>query len=205
MVVQAGKLEESMFSVKRVGRFLAGSAVAVLMSLVMLGGASAADQAYTSVSEPSLAAGDAIPAPEGRKVLTVSGMISGTNMGDTAVFDAATLERLGIVGYTTETAWSDNPIAFEGVLFSSLLNVVGADAGATTLKITALNDYAIEIPIEDARELATVLALKADGAYMSVRDKGPLWLVYSRHINSEFGTDKYNARWIWQIATIEVK
>jgi len=40
---------------------------------------------------------------------------------------------------------------------------------------------------------------------MSVRDKGPLWLVYPRHMNSQFGNDKYNARWIWQIATIEVQ
>ena len=43
------------------------------------------------------------------------------------------------------------------------------------------------------------------GKNMSVRDKGPLWLVYPRHMNAQFGNDKYNARWIWQIATNEVQ
>ena len=71
--------------------------------------------------------------------------------------------------------------------------------------IAALNDYAIEVPIDDAREWPTMLALKADGKFMSVRDKGPLWLVYPRHMNAQFGNDKYNARWIWQIATTEVQ
>ena len=186
-----------------------GLVMAVLVGVLVFAGASgklAADEhGYTTVSSQSLAAGDAIPAPEGKKILTVSGRISGANMGDAAVFDVATLEKVGVVRFTTETAWSDNPITFDGVLLASLLDVIGAEAGASSLKITALNDYAIEVPIEDAREWPTILALKADGKYMSVRDKGPLWLVYPRHINAEFGTDKYNARWIWQIATIEVK
>lgn len=126
-------------------------------------------------------------------------------MDGAAVFDAATLECIGVVQYTTETAWSDNPITFDGVLLSAVLDVIGADSGASSLKITALNDYAIEVPIDDAREWPTMLALKADGKYMSVRDKGPLWLVYPRHMNAQFGNDKYNARWIWQIATTEVQ
>ena len=100
-----------------------------------------------------------------------------------AVFDVATLESLGVVRFNTETAWSDNAITFEGVLFANLLDAVGASDGAAALNITALNDYAIEIPIEDARNLLTMLALKADGKYMSVRDKGPLWPVYPRRIN----------------------
>jgi len=181
----------------------------MLMGALIIAGASgklAADEhSYTEVSSRMLAAGDTIPAPSGKKILTVTGNISNANMNGAAVFDAATFELIGLVNFTTETAWNDAPVSFDGVLLGRLLDVVGADAGATSLKITALNDYAIDVPIEDAREWPTILALKADGKYMSVRDKGPLWLVYPRHVNAEFGTDKYNARWIWQIATIEVQ
>jgi len=67
--------------------------------------------------------------------------------------------------------------------------VIGANADATILKVTALNDYTIEVPIADAKEWPTILALKADGENMSVRDKGPLWLVYPRHMNAQFGND----------------
>ena len=190
-------------------RFAIGPTVAVLLGALVFAGAGdnlAADEhGYTSVSDQTLAAGDAIPTPSGRKFFTVTGNISGANMDGAAVFDAATLERIGVVQYTTETAWSDNPITFDGVLLSAVLDVIGADSGASSLKITALNDYAIEVPIDDAREWPTMLALKADGKYMSVRDKGPLWLVYPRHMNAQLGNDKYNARWIWQIATTEVQ
>ena len=190
-------------------RFAIGPTVAVLLGALVFAGAGgnlAADEhGYTSVPDQTLAAGDAIPTPSGRKILTVTGNISGANMDGAAVFDAATLERIAVVQYTTETAWSDNPITFDGVLLSAVLDVIGADSGTSSLKITALNDYAIEVPIDDAREGPTLLALKADGKYMSVRDKGPLWLVYPRHMNAQFGNDKYNARWIWQIATTEVQ
>ena len=186
-----------------------GPVMALLLGALVFAGAGgklAADEhGYTAVSPQTLAAGDAIPAPTGRKVLAVSGNISGANMGATAVFDMATLESVGVVRYTTETVWSESPITFDGVLLSAVLDVIGANASATTLKVTALNDYAIEVPIAHAREWPTILALKADGEYMSVRDKGPLWLVYPRHMNAQFGNDKYNARWIWQIATIEVQ
>lgn len=198
-----------MLAVVNYRNFAVGAAVAILLGLSVLAGASgklAADEhGYTSVSSQTLAAGDAIPAPEGRKILAVSGDISAANMDGAAVFDAATLEKIGVVRFTTETAWSDNPITFDGVLLSAVLDVVGAGSAAASLRITALNDYAIDVPIEDAREWPTILALKADGKYMSVREKGPLWLVYPRHMNAEFGNDKFNARWIWQIATIEVQ
>ncbi len=93
----------------------------------------------------------------------------------------------------TETAWSDNPITFDGVLMSAVLDVIGANAYATKLKGKALNDYAIEVSIADAREWPTILAVKANGKYMSVRDKGPLWVVDLRHMSAQFGNDKYNA------------
>lgn len=36
-----------------------------------------------------------LPAPTGKPVLTISGKITNTNEGDTAVFDVAALEKLG--------------------------------------------------------------------------------------------------------------
>ena len=87
----------------------------------------------------------------------------------------------------------------------AVLDVIGLNADATTLKGKSLNDYPIEVSIADAREWPTIVAVKLDGKYMSVRDKGPLWLVDLRHMRAQFGNDKFNACWIWQIATIEVQ
>lgn len=177
------------------------------VSIPLLGGskASASSSAYEVVEEGNLSQRQAIPRPHHKPVLTVSGRVSNTNQGDAAVFDMATLERVGVVRYTTPTAWTPKPVTFEGVLLERLLEVLKVPANATTLKMTALNDYSIEIPIADARKWPVMLAVKADGEYMSVRDKGPVWVVYPRHVNQELGNRQYNARWIWQLARIEVR
>ena len=88
---------------------------------------------------------------------------------------------------------------------SAVLDVIGSNTETTTLKGKPLNDYPIEASIADAREWPTIVAVKLDGKYMSVRDKGPLWLVDLRHMSAQFGNGKFNACWIWQIATIKVQ
>jgi hypothetical protein len=177
------------------------------VSIPLFGGskASASSSTYEVVEEGSLNQRQAIPRHHHKPVLTVSGRVSNTNQGDAAVFDMATLERVGVVRYTTPTAWTPKPVTFEGVLLERLLEALKVPANATTLKMTALNDYSIEIPIADVRKWPVMLAVKADGEYMSVRDKGPVWVVYPRHINQELGNRQYNARWIWQLARIEVR
>ena len=88
---------------------------------------------------------------------------------------------------------------------SAVLDIIDSNAEANTLKGKSLNDYPIEVSIADAREWPTIVAVKVDGKYISVRDKGPLWLVDLRRISAQFGNNKFNACWIWQIATIKVQ
>ena len=68
--------------------------------------------------------------------------------------------------------------------------------------LPALNDYRVRIPIADFRRWPVMLALKMNGQYMSVRDKGPIWVVYPNHLDPELGQDAYQARWIWQLVEI---
>ena len=50
---------------------------------------------FCSVMLPSAYA-EKLPAPTGKPVLTISGKIGNTNVGDKAVFDLAMLEKLGM-------------------------------------------------------------------------------------------------------------
>ncbi len=79
--------------------------------------------------------------------------------------------------------------------------------GATGDRIVsiALNDYSAEMPMEDARKYGVLLALKRDGEYMTVRDKGPLFIIYPFDSNPDLKAQKYYSRSVWQIARIEVK
>ena len=61
------------------------------------------------------ASADPLATPTGEPILTISGAVEKTNQGDTAVFDSAMLELLGMATITTTTPWYDHPVKFEGV------------------------------------------------------------------------------------------
>ncbi len=143
-----------------------------------------------------------LPAPEAQVILTVSGNIAVTNAGDVAEFDRAMLEALPQVTLTTTTAWTEGQTTFQGPLVRDVLQLVEASGELVTA--TALNDYAVEIPSVDFEEYDVLLALLMDGERMSVRDKGPIWIVYPQDDHAELQTVEYNARWIWQLRSLNV-
>ena len=85
----------------------------------------------------------------------------------------------------------------------TLLRAVGA-SGERVVAI-ALNDYMTEIPIVDFEQYDVLLALKRDGAYMPVRDKGPLFIVYPFDSFSELQAQKFYNRSAWQLAQLIVQ
>lgn len=161
-----------------------------------------ASKVYQTITEPSLKPGMEIPEPTGPVVLTVNGRIKSAKP---VRFDFATLESLGLIRFTTPTNWTKDAATFEGVLLSALLDVVGADPAATSLKLTALNDYESPAPMADGRKWPVMLALKRDGEYMSRRDRGPIWMIYPQHAYPEVGQREYLSRWVWQLKAITVE
>lgn len=146
---------------------------------------------------------DLLPAPEGEVVLTVSGKIAATNGDGVAALDLAILEGMGLVSFETETIWTQGGQIFEGVPLVTLLERLGAKG--EVIAASALNDYTVEIPLSDAVEGGPIIAFRQNGAALSVRDKGPLWVVYPYDDRSEYQTEVIYARSIWQLARIEVK
>lgn len=149
------------------------------------------------------ASSEDLPPPDGETILTVSGAIGRTNREGVASFDRAMLEALGETGFTTSTIWTDRAHRFTGVSLARLLEAVDA-WGATTLSATAINDYAVSIPVSDAVEGGPVVVYAIDGAPMSVRDKGPLWLLYPFDDVPDYRNEVIYARSIWQLDRIVV-
>ena len=141
--------------------------------------------------------------PQGKVILTISGAIKVTNANDTAVFDMAMIEAIGLESFSTTTPWYNGPVKFEGVRMSKLLDLVGASG--TTVTALALNDYKTDIPLDDFRKYPALLATKRDGAYMPVKDKGPLFIVYPYDSDITLKHHVYYARSAWQVARLIVK
>lgn len=136
---------------------------------------------------------------ENETILTVTGAIANGE----ARFDRAALEALGVVEVRTSTEWTEGRPVFRGPRLSALLDAVGADGD--TLRAVALNDYAVEIPAADATRFNVILAMAQDGEPLSVRRKGPIWIVYPRDDDTTLQTPLYNSRSIWQLKAIDVR
>jgi hypothetical protein len=165
----------------------------VVGSLFVLGG----------IVGATLASAGSLPAPSDKPILTISGKIDTTNKDDTAQFDRAMLESLGMVTVETTTPWYNGPVKFEGVPLDKLMKQVGAKG--ERVSVVALNDYSSEIPIEDFAKYNVILALKRNGQYMPVRDKGPLFIIYPFDSNPELKSQTFYGRSVWQVAKIVVK
>lgn len=150
----------------------------------------------------SVSAAD-IALPDGDVILTISGAITETNTDGAATFDLAMLAEMPVVNIETTTVWTDGLQSFTGVAINDLLDHVGATG--TTLRATAINDYAVEIPVEDWTESGPIIAYLNNGAPMSVRDKGPLWIVYPFDQNAEYQSEVVYSRSIWQLDRIVVE
>ncbi len=145
----------------------------------------------------------ALDAPHGDVILTISGDLTHPNVGRTAQFDLEMLEALQGRSGSMETPWTAGKVTFSGPLFRAVLDAAGAHG--STLKVVALNDYAAEMPVQDAAALDTILATRMDGEVMSVREKGPLFLVYPFDKDAALYNEKYFSRSVWQIKAIEVR
>ena len=140
--------------------------------------------------------------PQGVTMLTVSGSITNTNAGDTAVFDLEMLRALPATTFETSTIWTEGVQSFTGVELHTLLETVGAVG--ESLRATAINDYAIEIPVDEVLPGGALVAYENNGSPMSVRDKGPLWVVFPYDSSTDFQKEVIYSRSIWQLDRIEV-
>lgn len=136
-------------------------------------------------------------------ILRVDGKISRPSNPEGARLSRNDLQGIGWAQFTTKTPWYDNPTTFAGVPMAALMRAVGARG--TMLRVHALNDYVSEIPISDFATWGVLLALKRDGRYMPIRDKGPLFVVYPYDRNPILRNELFYARSVWQVDRMTVE
>ena len=152
------------------------------------------------LTAPSLAA--PLQSPEGPVMLTITGKITQTNADGRAEFDRAMLDALPQHTTRSETPWYDGVQDFSGPEMLALLELVGATGDTVT--VTALNDYSSQIPFEDFRDYNIILANRLNGEILSVRDKGPSFVIYPFDEHRELYNEVTFGRSVWQVTAISV-
>lgn len=112
----------------------------------------------------------------------------------------AMLAKLTQKSMTVQTPWYPTPKTFEGPLLRDVLKLAGIKSGQ--IRLVALNDYTISIPVSDAFQYDVIVARLLNGKPMSVREKGPLFVVYPFHEHEELRKTDYYRRCSWQLRRI---
>lgn len=156
---------------------------------------------YTGLLAGSLllASSAAWAEPDEGTLLEVTGRIA----GDTVDLDRAALRALPTATLSTSTVVTDGTHQFTGFLMRDLLDRLEAEGEQVVA--TALNDYVVEIPIEDFYDFDVIVAYSMDGTVLDRSGKGPLWIVYPRDDYETLQDIRYDYRWVWQLHHLDVQ
>ncbi|MEP4380364.1 MAG: hypothetical protein ABJ215_00455 [Alphaproteobacteria bacterium] len=178
-------------------------AVAVFAFAVLVGPAGAAD----------------LPNPGETVILTIGGAVTRSNRGapdhfaasflktqeydytKAAAFDVPMLERLGMVKTTIKAAPWPRAITLEGPRLVDVLMAAGWNG--TKITMVALDGFAVEISAADIAAREWIVGIKADGAYLPIGGRGPVWIVYQ--VPGGQGTEEDEARWPWAVFYISAE
>jgi hypothetical protein len=153
----------------------------------------AAAQAFDMPSTP----------PKGPVLIKITGNIGAKNTPDAAAFDQALLDALPQKTYATKTPWFKEPMQFTGPLLRDVLASVKAKG--TLLNALALNDYKVLIPMDDATKYDVIVATKMNGKAISVREKGPIFIMYPFDDVPDLKNGVFYSRSIWQLQSVSVQ
>ena len=119
-------------------------------------------------------------------------------------YTEAELLALPQVTIRTHTDFTDGAVTFVGPLARDAVSALPKGT-ATVAHLVAANDYAHDIPLSDFTDYSVILALSADGKRLSLRDKGPIWVMYPIDDHPELKDPVYNPRLVWQLTQIELR
>lgn len=108
----------------------------------------------------------------------------------------------------TSTDWTDGVLTFTGPLvrdvIAAVMQTTELPEDGSALAI-AINEYVVEIPITDFSRYDVIFALEMEGERLTLRDKGPIWIVYPRDDHPQLVDPTVNARWVWQLERLELQ
>ncbi|MDH2433760.1 molybdopterin-dependent oxidoreductase [Pokkaliibacter sp. MBI-7] len=141
------------------------------------------------------------PAPMDDVILTVSGDIK-ANSGKDVDFDRAMLAALPQSEINTGTPWTEGVHNYKGVLLKDLLKAV--DSQGKEIIARALNDYQTTLTTQHVDKDGALVAMEEDGQALTVRNKGPLWVIFPLTDHPELNVPSIHSAMIWQLRAIVV-
>lgn len=112
------------------------------------------------------------------------------------------LERFNQTSIKQETFWTQGETTFTGPLLRDILDKY--ELKGKKFIARAYNDYKVTIPTKDFYDYNVIIASHVNNKELTVRTKGPLWLMYPWGENNELDQKIYYSRAIWQMTKANI-
>ncbi|MEO6298802.1 MAG: oxidoreductase [Paracoccaceae bacterium] len=152
---------------------------------------------FSAVAQTTAFAG-----PQGDVILDVDGAIHRENSGQMALFDLAMLDSLPQTTFSTTTIWTEGKVTFSGPTLMGVLDWLEAEPGRITA--SAANDYSVTLLPQTVSQDFPILATRKNGKQFSIRESGPIWLVYPYDSSPAYRSDLIYSQSVWQLTRLTV-
>ena len=105
--------------------------------------------------------------------------------------------------FVTSTLWTTREQEFSGPALRDVLKAAGATE-PFWIEMVAANDYAVTIGPDMIDRTYPIVTTRIDGAPFTIREKGPLWLLYPFDKKPEYKRETHYSASIWQLTHINV-
>ncbi|PPK49961.1 hypothetical protein [Marinobacter persicus] len=127
-----------------------------------------------------------------------------TNRHETVVLEWADLEALPQTTIQTTSPYFEGSVEFSGPTLQAVIDQVGL-SGESEMTLIALNDYRVSGSVNELLSLDAIVATRRNGKAMSVRQRGPFWLMLPMSDRPELDHEDYHRFMVWQLQRIKLQ
>lgn len=126
-----------------------------------------------------------------------------TNGTQTMVLDRTELEALPQTVIRTISPYFEGEVEFSGPTLEQVIQRFGPSE-ETAITMVALNDYQVSGGLEELLSMDAVIATRRNGDTMSVRQRGPFWVILPLSDRPDLNQEDYHRFMVWQLDRIEL-
>ena len=102
--------------------------------------------------------------------------------------------------FETKTQWTQGSARYSGPRLTDVLALAGLQGIAVEAQAT--NDYGVKLTPDLIGPDYPIVALRIDDAPFSLRDLGPLWVIYPYDLSPDYRSEKIFSASMWQVVRI---
>jgi len=102
----------------------------------------------------------------------------------------------------TKLPWTQEAHIYSGPYLKDVLQSAKVEGGQLTLE--ALDYYSVSLDFQKIAKFNPILALKKDGKALTIRSKGPIWLILPIDDYPQLNAAIYNDYMVWHLVKISV-